>query len=251
MRAVAKVAVVAALVIWAIVCLIGIVAALTGCTQQPTEGEPWLTYEVKGLIVIFRVHGPQASQYLWDFGDGQTATTTTAEVAHTYAQAGVYVVKVEGLGPGWAGQGEPGPGNPLKPVVLFSLNRTVDLRPALEIVGMRITVVDPPYWYTPGAWPEWHYPAACLLRFEPLVRVNRPGEVGIVQVIWYVFDNYQRLVGSGTGQEWIWVEAGERFLARGCPPVKAPYRVFMAVKLTTGEIVEEKQEICACPSGGC
>lgn len=35
-----------------------------------------------------------ATSYDWDFGDGKTETTTTAYTSHTYAEEGVYTVKV-------------------------------------------------------------------------------------------------------------------------------------------------------------
>lgn len=229
--------------------------ALVGCMRQEASVPELLVIRLTSTTYEFRVVGATASRYVWSYGDGVVEETTVPNVVHTYAGAGVYVVQVEGYGRGNGGGGDGSPGAPNVPSerLIFRLSAVVDTRPALVVTGVDITPVDPPRWYAPGtpAWPAWHYPATVPLRFRLLVQENRPGEIGIVDVNWKIFNAYGQLLEDRNGHEWIWYEAMTEFVVYGCPGGKTEYRVYVAVRLTDGSVVQLVQPIYACPPSGC
>lgn len=235
--------------------LIAVLAVLlSGCIPPVVPSEPQLVCKVvDGQTVAFRVLGGDAVRYEWVFGDGQTASTTAPSIEHRYAAPGVYVVVVEGYGRGGQGTGAPGPAPVDTERLVFRLQAVVDTRPALEIVGIQVEPVDPPNWYAPGtpAWPDWHYPACIALRFRLLTKTNRPGEIGIVDVDWKIFNAYGQLLEDRQAIEWIWYEAMNEFVVYGCPGGPTEYRVYVAVSLSDGSVISRTQSIWACPSGGC
>jgi hypothetical protein len=229
---------------------------LAGCLQLPTTiGSPELMVKFgeSRATVIFEVKGARALKYLWDFGDGAKEETTVPKATHHYEAPGVYLVTVKGIGKGGTGDGGPGPGVIGGESVAFQLEAVVDTRPAIEIVGMKITPVDPPNWYAPGtpAWPEWHYPACVALRFQLLYVVHRRGELEIKEVQWIITDSWGRFMKESSAEEWIWQEAQNEFLVRGCPGGPTEYRVYLTVIFTDGSEWKTSQSIWACPSGGC
>jgi hypothetical protein len=229
---------------------------LAGCLQLPATTdlpELMVRFGESRNTVIFEVKGARALRYLWDFGDGTKEETTVPKATHRYEAPGVYLVTVKGIGRGGTGDGGPGPGVINGEVVAFQLEAVVDTRPAIEIVGMRITPVNPPHWYAPGtpAWPNWHYPAATPLRFELLYVVNRHGEIGIKDVRWAILDAYGRFKKAASAYEWIWYEAAYEFIPHSCPARPMEYRVYLNVIFTDGSEWKTSQSIWACPSGGC
>jgi hypothetical protein len=227
---------------------------LGGCLS-PTQPSPELrvTFGASRTTVVFEVIGPRAAKYVWDFGDGNSEETTLPKVVHRYSHPGEYFVVVKAYGAGNTGEGLPGPGISNPNVLAFQLETIVDTRPAIEIIGIKITPVDPPRWYAPGtpAWPEWHYPACTILRMELLSKVNRPGEVKIVNVHWVITDAYGRFGASQGGKEWVWYEAQNFFIAYGCPSGRTEYRVYVYIAFSDGSEYEIRQSIFACPPGGC
>lgn len=238
--------------------LVGIVLLgvfLGGCLQ-PQDVNPVLVarfLDDTRLMVQFEVVGSNAARFVWDFGDGASLETTTAQVVHRYEAGGIYVVTVEGYGRGSNGDGGPGPGASNTDVLVFRLQTVVDTRKALEVIGIEVSPVDPPNWYAPGtpAWPENHFPANVALRFRLLTKVNRPGEIGVVHVDWKVFDAYGRLLEDQQAMEWVWYEAMTEFIVYGCPGGPTEYRVYVAVELSDGSVVQLTKSIWACPSNGC
>jgi len=231
---------------------------LAGCLQVPTTtgtGSPELAVKFgdSRTTVIFEVKGARALKYVWNFGDGETGETTIPKATHYYAAPGVYLVTVEGIGKGATGDGGPGPGVGSAESVVFQIEVVVDTRPAIEIIGMKITPVDPPNWYAPGtpAWPEWHYPANVPLRFQLLVEIHRQGEIEIKDAQWIITDSYGRIKKTANAQEWIWYEAMTDFFVYGCPGGATEYRVYLTVVFTDGSEWKTSQSIWACPSGGC
>jgi hypothetical protein len=227
---------------------------LSGCFQvSEPVAELRATFGGDRNTVVFEVVGARAARYEWDFGDGQTMETTLPKAVHRYAVPGQYLVSVKGYGKMNTGSGGPGPGTMDPNVLAFHLTMVVDTRPAIEIVGMRVTPIDPPPWYAPGtpAWPNWHYPAATHLRFELLYVVNRQGEIGIQNVQWIITDSYGRFKKAANAFEWIWYEAMFEFIAYGCPARPTEYRVYLTVIFTDRSEWKVSQSIWACPSGGC
>jgi PKD repeat protein len=54
------------------------------------------TYTMDGFVFTFTNSSMYATDYLWDFGDGNTSTMTNP--VHTYAAAGSYTVTLEATG---------------------------------------------------------------------------------------------------------------------------------------------------------
>jgi len=236
------------------IALLGLV--LGGCLHPPAPApgpELVVVYGEPRTLVHFEVVGAEATKYIWDFGDGNTQETTTPKVFHHYASADVYLVKVEGYRRGATGSGAPGPGMPGGEVLLFHLEATVDTRPAVEIAGIEIKPIDPPYWYRPGspAWPEDHFPANVALRFKAQIKTNRPQELSVESMVWYVYDSWNRLLKSANELEWIWHEASQDFRVYGCPGGATEYRVVLVLALSDGSVVRMEKSIWACPPGGC
>ena len=229
--------------------------ALSGCLQSTESVAPELraTFGGDRNMVVCEVGGTKAAKYVWDYGDGQTEETTLPKAVHRYAAPGQYLVSVKGYGKMNTGNGGPGPGTTDPNVLAFQLTVVVDTRPAIEIIGMKITSVDPPNWYAPGtpAWPEWHYPANVPLRFQLLVQIHRQGEIGIKDAEWIITDSYGRIKKTANAQEWIWYEAMNDFFVYGCPGGATEYRVYLTVVFTDGSEWKTSQSIWACPSGGC
>jgi PKD repeat protein len=63
--------------------------------EPPIPGSPpvaGFTYTLEGLTATFTNTSSYATDYLWDFGDGATSTETNP--VHTYADNGLYIVKL-------------------------------------------------------------------------------------------------------------------------------------------------------------
>jgi len=241
---------------YTLLAVIAIGLVLGGCLRLesiPSTPELRISFGSSRNIVILEVVHGNALRYVWDFGDGNTAETTFPKVVHTYSLPGRYTVVVRGYGQANTGDGGPGPGVVDPDTLVFQLEAIVDTREALEIIGMEIIPIDPPSWYAPGtpAWPDWHFPSHTALRFRLLYRVNREGEVGILEVRWLITDAYGRVLKMWNAEEWIWYEAMSDFRVYGCPGVRTEYRVYCNVRLTDGSEVKLVQSIWACPPSGC
>ena len=235
---------------------LGVLLLLGGCYQpppSPQENEILVTYQEPRTLVHFEVLGPKADKYVWDFGDGEKTETTNPKTFHSYSTPGIYVVSVEGHKLGSQGSGAPGPGMPGGQALLFRLEVVVDTRPAVEINGIEIRPIDPPYWYVPGApnWPAWSFPANVALEFRVLFKFNRREEVTVRSVSWLIVDRYQRVIKTSNESEWIWWEATSDFRTAGCPGGPADYRVILSVLLSDDTVFRVEQIIRACPPGGC
>lgn len=72
------------------------VAGLTSCKKPVPVAD--FTFTVDGLVATFTNASTDATTYVWDFGDG--GTSTEASPAHTYADFGLYSVKLTATGEG-------------------------------------------------------------------------------------------------------------------------------------------------------
>jgi len=216
---------------------------LAGCLQIPEPTSPTLlvTYSPDRLTVVLEVVGTQCDRYEWDFGDGESAETTLPKVTHRYATSGLYLVVVKGYGPGGGGTGEPGPGFSEPNALVCQLETIVDTRPAVQIYGIEIQPINPPYWYNPDVWPRWHYPASVALRFRLIYQVHRPQEASIERIQWLITDDWGRLLEAQDSVEWIWYEADTEFIARGCPSRRTEYRAHVTILLTDGSEYKIRQ----------
>jgi len=229
--------------------------ALSGCLNTGGSVNPELRvrYGEDRHQVAFEVVGGKAVKYVWDFGDGTTEETTVGSTTHQYQELKEYLVVLKGYGKMNSGDGGPGPGVTDPERLAFELHVFVDTRPAFEIIGFKVTVVDPVPWYVPGApaWPEWYYPCNCQLRFELLYKRNRPEEADIMEVKWLIMDASQySVIESAEGTEWIWYDATWEFQCTPCTGIPREYRVYVAVKLTNGDVVSFIHSIYACGPAG-
>ena len=234
---------------------------LTGCTggwfgPQPAGPEPTLVVEiVADTTVTAWITHPimRADVYTWDWGDGTPEDETRAtQVTHRYENPGLYVLSVrayrreqgDGPTPGLPGSGQ------TSLVLLRELVAVVDLRPPIEIRGIHVAVLAPPYWYNPTTWPQDCYPGGCSLELSLVVMENDP-RVRITHVNWYIRDGQTyELVSFGHGERFV--VDGERFLPGGCHgPMRMPYVIHVVAFLNNGASKAYVHTIYACSSRGC
>jgi gliding motility-associated-like protein len=68
---------------------------ITSCVKQATAAMPEKYADCSSLTITFTNNSTLGKPYHWDFGDGTTLDTNTANpIQHTYAQQGTYTVKL-------------------------------------------------------------------------------------------------------------------------------------------------------------
>ncbi|MFY0252329.1 PKD domain-containing protein [Chitinophaga sp. 30R24] len=68
---------------------------VTTCVKQVTASMPNKYADCASFTIVFTNNSTLGKPYYWDFGDGTTLTTNSTDpVTHTYAQEGVYNVKM-------------------------------------------------------------------------------------------------------------------------------------------------------------
>ena len=78
--------------IFAMVAMMAVFA--TSCKEKKGDApKARFAYAVDGLVVTFTNASKDATEYVWDFGDG-SATSAEVNPVHEYAEAGTYAVKL-------------------------------------------------------------------------------------------------------------------------------------------------------------
>ncbi|MCS7240964.1 MAG: PKD domain-containing protein, partial [Candidatus Bipolaricaulota bacterium] len=212
------------------------------------QGILTVTAREGSLAVAARVEGIRGAAYRWDWGDGAKEETSQPTAAHTYASLGVYVITVDVLDLGQGGDGGPGPGNQVVPVVKATLSAVVDLRPTIELIGIHVMVIDPPNWYDPQKWPENCFPASCSLKLSSVLRINRPGAPQPTRAVWTIFQG-DTFHFQGEGDPFIFPY--DKFIGPGCGGGRKEYRIQLVLFLSDGSILQTVKVIYACPPNGC
>lgn len=223
---------------------------LGGCFRPPQEeqGILYVTAREGSASVAARVEGIRGAAYRWDWGDGHREETSQPTAVHSYRELGVYVITVEVIDLAQGGDGGPGPGNQIVPSVKATLTATVDLRPAIELIGVHVMVLDPPNWYDPKKWPENCFPSCCNLRLSPILRINRPGAPTPLRAVWTVFSEGSfvcQLEGDPATLPY------DKFLGPGCRGGRREYQIQLVLFLRDGSVLETVKVIYACPPNGC
>lgn len=229
--------------------LIGL--ALAGCAPWvPRQGEPELilVYAPGSFSVSARVVGINGDLYIWNWGDGPDEETTTGTATHTYAQLGVYTVRVTVIRLASLGSGTPGPGTKPGREVVAELSGIVDLRPAVVLSSIAITVLNPPPWYDPRTWPEDAFPSSCSLEVTPVFERYRPGGPEPTRAVWTVFREGQfHLQVTGIPA----VIPFEALYVGGCGVSYARYEIYVTVFMSDGTTLTGSRSIRICAPNGC